>query len=232
MTHGNRVGVQVKVCGVTRVEDVEIAIALGAEMIGLNFYPPSPRCLSIERARTLCGAIAGRAIAIGVFVNASRDYIEERRRELRLDMLQFHGDEDESALRGWQVKVIRALRLRVNDPLATMPVPSSQTSVGDASSIGNRASELWPKSIADYLLLDTYHPGLYGGSGQARTLDGLERLDLTRVFLSGGLTPANVAAAAALNPYAVDVASGVESAPGIKDHDKLRSFIANAKSPG
>jgi phosphoribosylanthranilate isomerase len=226
------VGVQVKVCGVTRVEDVEIAIALGAEMIGLNFYPPSPRCLSIERARTLCGAIAGRAIAIGVFVNASRDYIEERRRELRLDMLQFHGDEDETALRGWPVKVIRALHLRVNDPLATTPVPSSQTPAGAASSIGNRASELWPKSIADFLLLDTYHPGLYGGSGQARPLDGLERLDLTRVFLSGGLTPSNVAAAAALNPYAVDVASGVESAPGIKDPDKLRSFIANAKSPG
>jgi len=232
MTHGNRVGVQVKVCGVTRVEDVEIAIALGAEMIGLNFYPPSPRCLSIERARTLCGAIAGRAIAIGVFVNASRDYIEERRRELRLDMLQFHGDEDEGALRGWPVKVIRALRLRVNDPLATTPVASSQTPASAASSVCNRASELWPKSIADYLLLDTYHPGLYGGSGQARPLDGLERLDLTRVFLSGGLTPANVAAAAALKPYAVDVASGVESAPGIKDHDKLRSFIANAKSPG
>ncbi len=233
MTHGNNVSVRVKVCGVTRVEDAEMAIALGAEMIGLNFYPPSPRCLSIERARALSGAIAGRAIAIGVFVNASRDYIEERRRELRLDMLQFHGDEDESALRGWPVKVIRALRLRVNDPAATAtPVASSQTPAGAASSIDNRASEFWPESIADFLLLDTYHPGLYGGSGQARPLDGLERLDLTRVFLSGGLTPSNVAAAAALNPYAVDVASGVESAAGIKDHDKLRSFIANAKSPG
>src|ERR1700691_4647563 len=106
MTHGNSVSVQVKVCGVTRIEDAEMAIALGAEMIGLNFYAPSPRCLSIDRARALCSAIAARAIVIGVFVNAHRDYIEERRRELRLDMLQFHGDEDESALRGWPVKVI------------------------------------------------------------------------------------------------------------------------------
>jgi len=216
----------------TRVEDAEMAIALGAEMIGLNFYAPSPRCLSIERARALCGAIARRAIVIGVFVNASRDYIEERRRALRLDMLQFHGDEDESALRGWPVKVIRALRLRVNDPATTAPATaSSQMPTGTAPNIAVQTDAVLPNSIADYLLLDTYHPGLYGGSGQARPLDGLERLDLTRVFLSGGLTPVNVAAAAALNPYAVDVASGVESAPGIKDPDKLRSFIANAKSP-
>jgi phosphoribosylanthranilate isomerase len=71
---------------------------------------------------------------------------------------------------------------------------------------------------------------LYGGGGLARPLTGLERLDLSRTFISGGLTPGNVGAAAALRPYAVDVASGVETAPGIKDHDKLRSFIANAKS--
>jgi phosphoribosylanthranilate isomerase len=226
------VSVRIKVCGVTRVEDAEMAIALGAEMIGLNFYAPSPRALSIERARALCCAIAGRAIVIGVFVNASRDYIEARLRELRLDMLQFHGDEDESALRGWPVKVIRALRLRVNDPATTAPsTASSQMPAGTAPNIAGQTDAVLPNSIADYLLLDTYHPGLYGGSGLARPLDGLERLDLTRVFLSGGLTPVNVACAAALNPYAVDVASGVESAPGIKDPDKLRSFIANAKSP-
>lgn len=144
---------------------------------------------------------------VGVFVNAGRDYVEERRRELDLDMIQFHGDEDESALSGWPVKVIRALRLRADAPDAALPV-----------------------TRADYMLLDTFHPGLYGGSGRARPLTGLERLDLSRVFISGGLTPANVGAAVALRPYAVDVASGVESAPGIKDPNKLRSFIANAKS--
>ena len=200
--------VRVKICGVTRVEDAEAAIALGVKMIGLNFYPPSPRCLSIDRARELRRAIGRRAIVIGVFVNASRDYIDERLRELDLDLIQFHGDEDESALIGWPVKVIRALRLRANVPDAALP-----------------------PTVADYVLLDTFHPGLYGGSGQARPLAGLERLDLARVFISGGLTPANVGAAAALHPYAVDVASGVESAPGVKDPAKLRSFIANAKSP-
>ena len=199
--------VRVKICGVTRAEDAEAAIALGAEMIGLNFYPPSPRCLTIERARDIRRAIGRRATVVGVFVNASRDYIGERVRELDLDMIQFHGDEDESALAGWPVKVIRAFRLRADAPEASLPV-----------------------TAADYVLLDTFHPGLYGGTGQARPLAGLERFDLTRVIISGGLDASNVAQAAALGPFAIDVASGVESSPGIKDPGKLRSFIANAKS--
>ena len=80
------------------------------------------------------------------------------------------------------------------------------------------------------MLLDTFHPGLYGGTGAKRPLSDLRGLDLTRAFISGGLNPENVHEAAELSPYAVDVASGVESAPGIKDHDQLRRFIRNAKS--
>jgi phosphoribosylanthranilate isomerase len=201
------VSVRVKICGITRVEDAEAAIALGAEMIGLNFYQPSPRCLTIERARAIRDAIGRRATVVGVFVNAGRDYIEERLRELDLDMIQFHGDEDESALLGWPVKLIRAFRLRADAPDAALPT-----------------------TAADYTLLDTFHAGLYGGTGQARPLAGLARFDLARVIISGGLHPANVAQAAALKPFAIDVASGVESAPGVKDPAKLRSFIANAKS--
>ena len=79
-------------------------------------------------------------------------------------------------------------------------------------------------------MIDTFHPQLFGGTGRTRPLDALRALDLSRVFVSGGLAPENVAEAAALNPYALDVASGVESAPGIKDHDKLRSFIAKRSS--
>jgi phosphoribosylanthranilate isomerase len=85
---------------------------------------------------------------------------------------------------------------------------------------------------ADYLLLDSYHPSLYGGTGQQRSFAELKGIELSRVILSGGLQPANVAQAVALNPYAVDVASGVETAPGIKDRDKLRSFVTNAKFAG
>jgi phosphoribosylanthranilate isomerase len=200
------VSVRIKICGITRVEDAGTAIALGAQMIGLNFYAPSPRCLTIERAREIRDSIGRRATVVGVFVNADRAYICERLREVELDLIQFHGDEDEDALRGWPVKVIRAFRLHADAADASLPA-----------------------TCADYTLLDTFHPGLYGGTGRMRPLAGLERFDLSRVIISGGLTPANVAQAAALKPYAIDVASGVESTPGIKDPARLRSFITNAK---
>jgi phosphoribosylanthranilate isomerase len=198
---------RVKICGVTRLEDADLAASLGADMIGLNFYPPSPRYLTIDRAAEIVEAVGRRARLVGVFVNASRAYVAERMDALGLDLLQFHGDEDDAAIAGWRVPVIRALRLRAD---------------GDAPALD--------KVRADYVLIDTFHPGLYGGTGRARPLEGLRGFDLRRVLISGGLTPDNVAEAAALDPCGVDVASGVESAPGIKDADKLRSFIANAKS--
>ncbi len=199
--------VRVKICGVTRGEDAEAAIGAGADLIGLNFYPPSPRCVPLESARRIRDLIAGRAHVVGVFVNSTRADIDRHLRELRLDLLQFHGDEDDSALVGWPVPVIRALRVR-----------------------GGEASAALANARADFVLLDTFHPSLYGGSGVARPLEDLKGLDLSRVFISGGLNAANVAEAAALHPYGVDAASGVESSPGVKDHSKLRSFVANAKS--
>lgn len=203
--------VRIKVCGITRCEDAEMAVGLGADFIGLNFYPPSPRCLTLDSAAAIAGVVKGRARLVGVFVNAERAHIKERLESLELDLLQFHGDEDDDALKGWPVPVIRALRLGSDAAL-------------DAINIGIGEIK------ADFILLDTFHPQLFGGTGQVRRLDALSALDLSRVFVSGGLTPDNVAEAAALNPYAVDVASGVEAAPGIKDPGKLASFIANARS--
>ncbi|MGH7864224.1 MAG: phosphoribosylanthranilate isomerase [Candidatus Binataceae bacterium] len=199
--------VRVKVCGVTRVEDAQAAVQLGADLVGLNFYTPSPRCITMERAREIHDAIGGRAKLVGVFVNAAREYVEERVDGLKLDLIQFHGDEDENELGGWPVPVIRAFRLRAGDR------PDALTA-----------------TRAEFVLLDTLDPKLYGGTGHARGLAGLSGYDLSRAFISGGLTAKNVAEAAALRPYAVDVASGVESAPGIKDSAKLASFIRNAKS--
>jgi len=201
------VSVKVKICGVTRVDDAMLACELGADLIGLNFHRPSPRCLSLESAREIRRAIAGRAASVGVFVNAERDFIERMRTELALDFIQFHGDEDESALAGWPVPTIRAYRMRAESP-----------------------AELIARSRADYVLLDSYDPALFGGTGRALPLALFKGIDLRRVIISGGLAPENVADAAALNPWAVDVASGVESAPGRKDPSKLRSFIVNAKS--
>jgi len=188
-----------------------MAVGLGADFIGLNFYPPSPRCLTLDSAAAIARVAKGRAQLVGIFVNAPRTYIEERLESLELGLLQFHGDEDDDALKGWPVPVIRALRLRSDAEL-------------DAINIGIGEIK------ANFILLDTFHPQLFGGTGQARRLDTLSALDLRRVFVSGGLTPENVGEAAALNPYALDVASGVESAPGIKDPSKLASFIANARS--
>jgi phosphoribosylanthranilate isomerase len=199
---------RIKVCGVTRCEDAELAVGLGADFIGLNFYPPSPRCLAMEPAAAIARVVKGRARLVGVFVNAARAYVKERLESLELDLLQFHGDEDDAALQGWPVPVIRALRLRSDAAL-------------DAIDIG--------EIKADFILIDTFHPQLFGGTGRTRRLDALRALDLSRVFVSGGLAPDNVAEAAALNPYALDVASGVEAAPGIKDPGKLGSFIANAR---
>jgi phosphoribosylanthranilate isomerase len=200
---------RVKICGITRVQDAELAISFGADLIGLNFYPASPRSLTLERARSIRLAIGNRCEVVGVFVKAARSYIDERMRELKLDYLQFHGDEDDDALCGWPLKVIRALRL---DRMVS-------------------ADEI-ERCKADYVLLDTWHPLLFGGTGRPRSLDGLDGLVLGRVILSGGLNPENVARAAGLRPYAVDVASGIEAAPGIKDPAKLRSFILNAKHAG
>jgi phosphoribosylanthranilate isomerase len=201
--------VRVKICGVTREEDAELAISFGADLIGLNFYPRSPRSLTLEQAHGIRRLIGNRCEVAGIFVNAARSYIDERLCELRLDYLQFHGDENEDALSGWPVKIIRAVRHK-----------------------GAVSANVIERCKADYVLLDTWHPQLFGGTGQARSLEGIDRLSLGRVILSGGLSPENVGQAAALRPYAVDVASGVESAPGIKDPVKLRSFILNAKSAG
>jgi len=201
------VTVKVKICGVTKVEDARAAIDFGAEMIGVNFYAPSPRFVSLQRACEIRAAIDAAHKVVGVFVNAPREFITECLAEVRLDLLQFHGDEPDSFLKEWPVPVIRALRLKSGEKFAPAAYPSSI-----------------------YILLDTFHPGLYGGTGAKRPLSDLRGLDLTRVFISGGLNPDNVGEAVELLPYAVDVASGVESAPGIKDHDKLRRFIRNAKS--
>lgn len=197
--------VRVKICGVTRVEDAQAAVAAGADMIGLNFYAKSPRYIEIDRARQIRTAIGSRAVMVGLFVNAERTYIDDRLRAAALDMIQFSGDEDDAALAGWPVPSIVTNRLKPGEVLSATP------------------------RRADYVLFDAFDAKLRGGSGSRIPLDQLRRLDLSRAFVAGGLAPGNVAEVAALGPYAVDCASGVESSPGVKDHDKLRSFVNNAK---
>jgi phosphoribosylanthranilate isomerase len=200
--------VKVKICGVTRVEDALAACELGADMIGLNFFRSSPRAVELDAARVIAQAVAGRGVAlVGVFVNSPRQRIEEIRLALNLDLLQFHGDEDNQAVSGWPLPVIRAWRVR-----------------------GDRPLEWRERPAGDYVLLDRYDHALFGGTGRALPNLTLRGFDLGATIISGGLRPDTVSAAAALKPWAVDVASGVERAPGIKDHVKMKEFISNAKS--
>lgn len=202
--------VKVKICGLTRVEDALAACEFGADLIGLNFYDQSPRFVASARAVVIRAAIANRAKVVGVFVNPAREFVSRMLAELELDMLQIHGADGEELLAGWPVPVIRPLALRPEQSVTAAALAHG----------------------SDLILIDSYDPRLYGGTGRAIPIDYLRKLDLRRCFVAGGLSPETVGVVAALQPYGVDVASGVESAPGIKDHLKLRSFIQNAKSAG
>ncbi|HXN12262.1 MAG TPA: phosphoribosylanthranilate isomerase [Candidatus Acidoferrales bacterium] len=195
--------VRVKICGITRVEDARAAIEAGADMIGLNFYPKTPRFVEVGRASEIREAVGARATLVGVFVNASRAYIDERVRAAALDMIQFSGDEDDTLVAGWPVPSIVTRRLKPGESVTP--------------------------HRADYVLFDAFDAKLHGGTGVRISLDLLRAVDLSRAFVAGGLNPENVAEVAALEPYAVDCASGVESSPGVKDHNKLGSFVNNAK---
>ncbi len=204
--------VRVKICGITTVADARLAVRAGADLIGLNFYPPSPRSVSESTAKAIRGILPQHVRCVGVFVNAERERIAAYVRSLSLDAIQFHGDEDAAALTDWSVATIKAVRVGSERPLS-----------GQLEGIQ-----------VNYLLLDTYSPRGYGGTGETfawKQAATLPRSTLDRTILAGGLKAENVATAvAAVRPWAVDVASGVESAPGRKDAEKLYAFINNAKA--
>ena len=206
--------VRVKICGITNVEDARLAVEAGADLIGLNFYPPSPRYISESTAREIRAALPATVLSVGVFVNAEREHIATLAERLDLHAVQFHGDETHADCSGWSQKTIKAARIGSEDPL-------------------DLALE-WEAYPTDYILLDTYRPGRYGGTGETFAWEHVANLTAAqrqRIILAGGLTPENVTAAVqAVRPWAVDVASGVESTPGRKDPEKLRAFIHYAKT--
>lgn len=197
---------EAKICGVTEVADARSAVDAGAWAIGINFWPQSRRYVTDQRARAIASEIGGAVPVVGVFVNAARQEIERLVESIPIDMVQLHGDEAPAACRGWRVPVIKALRLRDSDSWPTV--------------------ESFP---ADFVLVDAYVPGERGGTGEriATELIGVGLRD--RLILAGGLDPDNVAEMIrAVGPFAVDVASGVESSPGRKDPEKVKRFIENA----
>lgn len=202
--------VKVKICGITNAPDALAAVDAGADMIGLMFYERSPRHVTSRTATEIARQVPPFVVKVGVFVNAPEDRVRRAIRECGLNLLQFHGDETPEYCVQFGLMSLKAFRIRDVDSLKTLPA--------------------YP---TDAWLLDTYAPGKPGGTGETFNWDlAVEAQRFGRpVFLAGGLTPENVAEAVRkVQPYAVDVSSGVESAPGKKDPDKIRRFITAARS--
>ena len=200
--------VKVKICGVTSVADAVAAVGFGADAVGVNFYGGSPRCVTRALAREIRHGLPAATCVVGVFVNAAREEVATVVEQVGLSALQFHGDEPPEACAGWgDLVVIKALR------------------AGDAD-VATRAARYGVR----YVLLDTASAD-YGGSGRVFDWRLAAAIPAGRLVLAGGLTPDNVAdAVRLLRPAAVDVASGVEVAPGRKDHGKIKAFIQAAKA--
>jgi phosphoribosylanthranilate isomerase len=201
---------RVKICGITRVEDLHAACAAGADALGFVFYEKSPRHLAIEAAAALVREMPPFVQSVGLFVDADPAFVEAVLRAVPLDLLQFHGDETPARCARYGRPFIKAVRV-------------------------NRDTDLL-KCAADFkaargLLLDAFVPGVPGGTGE-RFDWGLIPPDLPLpIILSGGLDPGNVAEAVrTVRPWAVDVSSGVEAAKGIKDAHKVAQFISQAKA--
>ncbi|HEX9779559.1 MAG TPA: phosphoribosylanthranilate isomerase [Geopsychrobacteraceae bacterium] len=200
--------VRVKICGITNPDDALQAAACGADAIGLVFFAKSPRCVSPERAREIIARLPPLVTTVGLFVNEDPRTIRAVAARCRLDRVQLHGDESPADCLLPPLRVLKALRVR------------------DAESLA-RADD-YP---AD-LLLDAWSDQVYGGSGRQFDWQLARALAARRpIILAGGLRPDNVAeAVAAVNPYAVDVSSGVERSPGRKDHEKVAEFIRRARN--
>jgi len=197
--------VRVKICGITRVEDALTAVAQGADAIGLVFYAPSPRAVSIEQAATIAKQMPAFVSVVGLFVNAEERFVKEVTSRVQLDLLQFHGDETPEQCAQYGLPFIKAVRVKSDTNLVQYAKDYS----------ASRA-----------LLLDTYTEGVAGGTGHVFDW-GVIPPDLNKpVVLAGGLTAENVALAIKqVKPYAVDVSGGVEASKGIKDVAKIAAFM-------
>ncbi len=196
---------RVKICGFTRVDDAVAAASLGADAIGLVFYPPSPRNVGIEQAAAIVQALPAFVTVVGLFVDAEPNWIREVLAGVRIDCLQFHGDESAQACRMYGKSYIKAIRMRPDIELSTL-----EAEYADAAG----------------LLLDAYHPGMQGGTGSGFDWERIPSQRSMPMILAGGLSPENVGLAVQqVRPYALDVSSGVESGKGIKDALKMAEFI-------
>lgn len=207
---------QIKICGLTTAGDALAAAELGADLLGFNFFPASARYITPEACADILQVLRDRGLAVravGVFVNAPVAEVVDVMQRCGLDLAQLHGDEPAETLAALGGRAFRALR---------------PASLAEAQAVlaGDRERVDPPA-----LLVDACHPGQYGGTGRVADWDLAAALARRApVLLAGGLKPENVAAAVAqVQPWGVDVASGVEAAPGVKDRAKMAAFIAAAR---
>ena len=200
---------RIKICGLTRVEDTQLACDLGADAIGLVFYARSPRAVDVERAREIVQGLPPFVTAVGLFVDAPRAGIEAVLARVPLGLLQFHGDECPADCGSYGLPYIKAVRMRPG-----LDLPGFTAAYPDAAGF----------------LLDAYVAGVPGGTGQSFDW-GRIPADFDRpLILAGGLDADNVnAAIRQVQPYGVDVSGGVEAAKGVKDHQRLQAFFRGVK---
>ena len=203
----------VKICGITTLDDAQAAATIGCDALGFNFYAGSPRCVEVGFAKSCCAQLPATIWKAGVFVNHTREEVAAIAEAVGLDTLQFSGDEDLEMCQGWEgYRVIKAVRLGGSETYSETQLAAVATAV-------------------DIVLFDRFSEQAFGGTGEEIPKEIITAAQVHKLlpqsFLSGGLTPENIAQkVAVLKPAGVDVASGVESAPGRKDHQKMQQFIA------
>ena len=196
---------RIKICGITRAEDADAAVEAGADALGLVFYPPSPRAVNVGQAVDAVGNVPAFVSVTALFVNPTVEEVQRVLDSVRIDLIQFHGDEDDDFCRQFKRPYIKALRVR-------------QASDVVASCLR------FPGALA--ILLDSYKPGVPGGTGETFDWSLIPETLPKPIILAGGLEPENVASAIIqIRPFAVDISGGVEASKGIKDHCKIEEFV-------
>lgn len=196
---------RIKICGITRPEDAQVAVDAGADAIGLVFYAPSPRAVDIEQAQKIVAAVPPFVTITALFVDPSAEEVQKVLDSVRIDLIQFHGDEDEHFCEQFNTSYIKAIRVR-------------QTQDVVANSLR------FPSALA--FLLDSFKAGVPGGTGETFDWSLIPKETSKPIILAGGLTADNIALAIQqVQPFAVDVSGGVEAAKGIKDPSKIQAFI-------
>jgi phosphoribosylanthranilate isomerase len=199
--------VKVKICGITNIEDAQAAVDMGADILGFNFYPPSPRYLTVAQAIEIIDQIPTFVDTAGIMVNPTIEQIKEITAQGFLNWIQLHGDETPQfcdSLAWFHVKTMKAIRIK-----------------------GPEDIERMNQYYTDAILLDAFNAKLYGGTGHSFDWDFIGEMYAKRIFLAGGINPENAAAAVQTGLYGIDVCSGIESAPGKKDHEKMKQLFDN-----